>query len=69
MHIKFLKKFCRVDISVSPIYNLNFKHNVRKHDAPHRTVLVDFPHTALQFNSLNLLKYKNHVLSVVVFVV
>ena len=32
--------------------------------APHRTVLVDFPHAALQLNSLNLLKYKNHVLFV-----
>ena len=50
----FLLIKSRVDIYTSPLYLFKFKHIVKQHDALHRTLLVDFPHTALQSSSLSM---------------
>ena len=39
--------------------------NARTHNTPHRTVLEDFPHTALQSNSHCMWQRKNYVLFLV----
>ena len=46
--LKSLVSDCRVGIDAPFIYLFI---NARNHNTPHRTVLEDFPHTALQFNS------------------